>query len=97
MEHFDEHSTETSERRKDDRAATRGRVRVELRVQALSGVAQNVSRSGVLFLSEDTLDVVVELESQGKVERRTGRLARAQRMSANTIGWAIEFDEPRDR
>jgi hypothetical protein len=83
---------ETSERRRSDRRESRGPVRVTIETRELAGESQNVSPSGVLFLSGDALRVVIEFEDRGRTERRTGRLVRAQRMTDRTIGWAVEFD-----
>jgi hypothetical protein len=85
-------TTESSERRRDDRRPTRGAVRVSIETRELAGESENVSTSGVLFLSGDALRVVIEFADRGRTERRTGRLVRAQRMTDQTIGWAVEFD-----
>ncbi len=89
--------TESGERRRSDRRESRAPVQVTIETRGLAGEAQNVSPSGVLFLTGDALRVVIEFEDGGRTERRTGRLVRAQRMTDRTIGWAVEFDrEPSD-
>lgn len=97
MERFDEQATDVGERRQGDRRGSQGEVKVSLETRELTGQAENVSPSGVLFLSQGDLRVVIEFQEQGVTEQRTGRLVRAQRMKGDTIGWAVEFDARRER
>lgn len=88
----DEFATETGERRRARRLTNRGRVKLTIDTKELEGRADNVSQSGVLFFSEGDLRVTVEVEENGVVKRRPGRLVRAQRMRGDRFGWAVEFD-----
>lgn len=90
-------TSDVGERRRGDRRESRGTVKVTLETRELDGELENVSPSGVLFLSEDALRVVIEFPESGNSERRTGRLVRAQRMNGDTVGWAVEFDGRTDR
>lgn len=87
----DEFATETGERRRARRLTNRGRVKLTIDTKELEGRADNVSQSGVLFFSEGDLRVTVEVEENGVVKRRPGRLVRAQRMRGDRFGWAVEF------
>jgi len=88
----DEFATETGERRRARRLTNRGRVKLTIDTKELEGRADNVSQSGVLFFSEGELRVTVEVEENGIVKSRPGRLVRAQRMRGDRFGWAVEFD-----
>ncbi len=90
-------TSDVGERRRGDRRESRGTVKVTLETRELGGELENVSPSGVLFLSEDALRVVIEFSEKGSSERRTGRLVRAQRMNGDTVGWAVEFDGRTER
>jgi hypothetical protein len=46
-----------------------------------------------MFFTDEPLRVAVELELDGRLVTYTGRLVRAQKMSATTTGFAIEFDQ----
>ena len=87
----DVHST-TADRRRNRRQVTQGTVRLTVETPELVGRADNVSQTGVLFFSEGPMRVTVEIEEHGVKTRRAGRLVRAQRMSGENIGWAVEFD-----
>ena len=58
---------------------------------SFEGVADNLSETGVFFTSGQRLRVTVELEEPDGVQVRTGSLVRVQRMSPESIGYAIEF------
>ncbi len=88
----DEFATDTGERRRARRLTNRGRVKLSIETKELEGRADNVSQSGVLFFSEGDLRVSIEVEENGTVQRRSGRLVRAQRMRGDRFGWAVEFD-----
>ncbi len=88
----DEFATDTGERRRARRLTNRGRVKLTIETKELEGRADNVSQSGVLFFSEGDLRVKIEVEENGAVQSRTGRLVRAQRMRGDRFGWAVEFD-----
>jgi hypothetical protein len=91
------HTTDLGERRRGNRRESRGTVQVTVETRELAGELENVSPSGVLFLSEDAVRVVIEFTDRGTVEKRSGRLVRAQRMSGDTVGWAVEFDDRTER
>lgn len=88
----DEFATETGERRRARRLTNRGRIKLSIETKELEGRADNVSQSGILFFSEGDLRVTVEVEENGVVKQRPGRLVRAQRMRGDRFGWAVEFD-----
>lgn len=88
------HTTDVGERRRGNRRESRGTVKVTVETRELGGELENASPSGVLFLSEDALRVVIEFTDGGTAEKRSGRLVRAQRMTGDTVGWAVEFDRP---
>ena len=85
-------SIDMDDRRKHERAPSQARVWVRLDTRELTGEAVNLSQGGALFFSHGDLCVTIEFEEQGRRERRSGRLVRAQRMSGDEIGWAVEFD-----
>jgi hypothetical protein len=85
--------TEIDERRISQRQAARSRVQVTIETDALVGYADNISQTGVLFFSESQLEVMIEMDDNGKQVKRKGRLVRAQRMQGDSTGWAVEFDE----
>jgi hypothetical protein len=88
----DEFATETGERRRARRLTNRGRIKLSIETKELEGRAENVSQSGVLFFSEGDLRVTIDVEENGAVQHRSGRLVRAQRMRGDRFGWAVEFD-----
>ena len=92
MTRFEPPETSTSDRRRARRAASKSTIKLTLDTHELSGNAENLSQTGVLFFSEGVLRVTVEIEENGKRTTRRGRLARAQRMRADQMGWAVEFD-----
>jgi hypothetical protein len=92
MKRFEDMSTDTGERRRTRRTTTRGMVKLKIETQELSGHADNVSPTGVLFFSEGDLRVTVDIEENGTTRTVSGRLVRAQRMRGDSFGWAVEFD-----
>ncbi len=84
--------TKTSDRRRHRRRSSGASVRLFSEPSEIAGPVENVSRSGLLFFSEGNLRVRVELEENGVVTKRTGRIVRAQRMRGDSFGWAVEFD-----
>ena len=81
-----------SERRAVGRSGGSTPVSVTLENPAFAGRADSLSAAGVFFFSADRLRVRVEYEAGGVRQTRTGCLVRVQRMSAETTGYAIEFD-----
>jgi len=80
----------------DQRRASRRPLEVPIRLrvvgEGVSGVTDNVSGVGLMFFADEPLRVAVELELDGRLVTYTGRLVRAQKMSATTTGYAVEFD-----
>jgi hypothetical protein len=84
--------TQTNDRRRHRRRSTNAKVRLTVEPGEILGEVENLSRSGLLFFSEGNLRVRVEIEENGTVTKRTGRVVRAQRMRGDSYGWAVEFD-----
>ena len=82
----------TDERRAEERADLRSSLRLTLDTASLEGTTENISGVGVLFFSEGTLRVSVEIHEGGERRVRRGRLVRVQRMSLENTGFAVEFD-----
>ena len=80
------------ERRDGRRMDTRTKVELVVETHSLTGLTQNLSPAGVFLFSEAPLRVRVELEQDGEMVTRTGRLVRVERMSEVSTGFAIEFD-----
>ena len=88
----EENATDVSERRSDTRQHADAEIRVEVSTDKFGGRAENLSQAGVFFFSGDKMRVQVEFEEEGKVQTRTGHLVRVERLSQDTIGYAIEFE-----
>jgi hypothetical protein len=84
-------SQTTEERRSSTRRASRGPLRLLVPSAELEGMMENASQGGVLFTTSEQLEVEIELERDGEVLRRRGRLVRAVRMDGTTTAWAVEF------
>ena len=80
-------------RRRAERRELHSSLRLSIDAQTLAGLTENVSEVGALFFSEESLRVTVEFEEDGQTRSFAGRLVRAQRMSEDRVGYAIEFDE----
>ncbi len=85
-------STNLGERRRSKRFQVQGKIALTLETTALEGSAENLSRTGVLFYTDQPMRVVVELEEEGVVRRRSGTLVRCERIQGDRRGWAVEFD-----
>jgi hypothetical protein len=92
MKPTEESITELDDRRRNLRVPTRGQVRITIETRELTGRADNVSQTGVLFFSDDDLRVMVQVGDGGDQRSIPGRLVRAQRMRGDHFGWAVEFD-----
>ena len=92
MEQREDPVSQISDKRRHRRRASASQVRLTIEAVQIIGEAENVSRSGILFFSEGTLRVRVEVEENGGMTKKSGRLVRAQRMRGDSIGWAVEFD-----
>jgi hypothetical protein len=87
-----EDTTDTANRRRAPRMQHRGTVRLSVHAQDLAGEADNISQTGILFFTEGDLRVVLEVETDGEVMSRAGRLVRCERIHDSRSGWAVEFD-----
>ncbi len=80
----------------DQRQVERQVVAVPLRLllgeQELSGTTRDASAGGVMFTTDAPLEVEIELEEDGRLVRRKGRLSRVQRLNADEVAFAVEFD-----
>jgi hypothetical protein len=81
----------TSDRRRANRESLDVQVQVHLDTKELTGTANNVSKSGILFFTDGELKVTVQLEENGKQREVTGNLVRCERIKGNHRGWAVEF------
>jgi hypothetical protein len=82
------------ERRSSARTGPSLPLSITVENPTLSGRSDNLSAAGVFFFSSERLRVRVEYEEDGRRSARSGWLVRVQRMSAETTGFAIEFDRP---
>lgn len=80
------------ERRSSARAGPSVPLSFTVENPRLAGRADNLSGAGVFFFSGERLRVRVEYEEGGVRKVRRGWLARVQRMSEATTGFAIEFE-----
>jgi hypothetical protein len=85
--------TETADQRRAERRTGRGTVRVVVDAGDLAGAVRDASGSGVMFTTSDVLAVRIEIEVDGVVETRSGRLSRIQRLNADEIAVAVELDD----
>ncbi len=80
----------------DQRRSDRAEIAIPLRLlfaeQTLVGTTRDSSTNGVMFTTDAVLRVEVEVEEGGRIVRRSGRLARVQRLNASEIAVAVEFD-----
>lgn len=80
------------ERRAEARLPKNLPVRLSVDSADLHGISENISGVGVLFFTESSLKVTIEINEEGAKRTRTGRLVRVQRMSLDSTGFAVEFD-----
>ena len=85
-------STHTDERRVAKRVSAQSKIRVHVPAQDFEGSVDNASSTGVLFSSDDSLQVTVELEEDGVVKRLKGHIVRAQPLKGQSTGWAIKLE-----
>ena len=88
----DKRETRVGERRRGRREPLTGRLRLFMEAQSIEGEADNASRSGVLFFTDEDLRVEVEFEEKGQRVRKRGRLVRCERIRGTRCGWAVEFE-----
>jgi hypothetical protein len=87
-----EESTDVANRRRAARRQIKGVVRLQINEQHLTGEADNLSKSGVLFFTEGDLEVELEIDCGGELTKKTGRVVRCERIHDSRRGWAVEFD-----
>ena len=87
-----EPQTSTQDRRSNDRQRMVAQVRMTVESTEVEGVTDNISQVGLLFFSQDTVRVRLEVETDGVVKHFNGKLVRAQRMKETSTGFAVEFD-----
>ncbi len=79
--------------RRHERRSLDSALVLELNTDSLDGMADNVSRVGMMLYTDQPLRVTVRIEGFRGGRPVTGRLARLQRMDDTYSGVAIEFDE----
>lgn len=84
--------TGLADQRRQDRLPLQAKIRMCFDGRSIEGLTDNISGVGLLFFTDQPLAVSVQVEEDGVLRKRTGRLVRAQRMSHDTTGIAIEFD-----
>jgi hypothetical protein len=85
-------STDVANRRRAPRRQVKGVVKLHISEQDLVGEADNLSKSGVLFFTEGDMKVELEIECDGELTKKTGRVVRCERIHDSRRGWAVEFD-----
>ncbi len=88
----DRFDTSTTDRRQHNRTASEGKVQFTIHTSEMSGVANNISKSGILFFTDGDLRVTVEVEQEGEMQKYEGLLVRCERIKGARRGWAVEFD-----
>ncbi len=84
---------QTQDRRQSRRKREQTRITLHVTDQHLAGSAESVTKSGVLFHTDGSLEVEIEVEEDGVLRTRKGRLIRTERVSEARQGWAVEFDD----
>ena len=88
----DHESVGTADQRRTDRRALEAGVTMHLETSVLVGQADNISRAGILFYSDQPVRVTIELAEPSGTRTYHGHLIRLQRMSEASTGLAVEFD-----
>lgn len=95
MNSRDPKGAKTDDRRRATRRETKSAVSVQLDTTQLSGVADNLSKTGVLFFTEGDLRVTVSIAGEdGETKEYSGQLVRCERIQGGRRGWAVEFEDP---
>jgi hypothetical protein len=81
------------DRRRKPRRDTDLLLEIRLDPKTLAGRAENVSTGGVFFFVHEPVEVTVTFLEDGQRKSHTGRLVRAERLSAETTGFAVEFPQ----
>lgn len=84
---------ESSSVRRHARRALESPLSIEVDTHALEGMADNLSRVGLMLYTDQPLRVTVRIDGFRDGQPLQGRLVRLQRMDEDTTGLAIEFDE----
>ncbi|MCB9879753.1 MAG: PilZ domain-containing protein [Planctomycetes bacterium] len=84
----------TDVRRRAERVAMDGNVKIRFATEAIVGSGQNVSSQGVFFVSEGRVPVTVTIE--GRDGDISGELVRIENMGNGQFGLAVKFDQPHD-
>ena len=93
MSQSDPQAVSTSDRRRETREPSSDRVSITIETPELDGQASNVSKSGILFFTDDDVKVQVTLiDAEGQERTVAGHLVRCERIKGNHRGWAVEFD-----
>lgn len=86
-----------AERRRSQRDALTLPVELCFNTEALAGSSADVSETGLLFLTDAPVEVVVRIETEaGPVEHR-GRLVRGQQLGVTITALAIAFEPDSER
>jgi len=88
----DQEATDVANRRRTSRRQVKGTIHLQIGAQELMGEADNLSKSGVLFFTEGDLHVELEIDCDGELTKRKGRVVRCERIHDSRRGWAVEFD-----
>ena len=86
-------STAGANGRRHERRSLDSALVLELNTDSLDGMADNLSRVGMMLYTDQPLKVTVRIEGFRGGHPVTGRLVRLQRMDDTYSGVAIEFDE----
>ncbi len=84
------------DRRRAPRLSVHLPVQVSFPAQPLAGTSADVSDVGVMFVTDQPLQVTVRIEEQGGTIERVGRVIRTQQLGAVSTAIAIEFEEEED-
>jgi hypothetical protein len=85
-------ATGVGERRRSTRSESDVEISVEILTHEVEGRAENISSAGVFFFCDGPLQVSVRIQQDGQTQTIPGKLVRVERLSAETTGFAIEFD-----
>lgn len=84
------------DRRRAPRLSVHLPVQVSFPQEALAGTSADVSEVGVMFVTDQPLQVTVRIEEEGRTIERVGRVIRTQQLGAVSTAIAIEFEEEED-
>ena len=79
--------------RRHERRSLDSALEIEVVTKSLGGMADNISRVGLMVYTDQPLRVSVQIDGVHGGRPMTGRLIRLQRMDDTMTGVAIEFDE----